>query len=147
MGDPGKLLLLEGVVDVMKKEDLLGQVRRSGDRLLSGIKQLQNEFPALLSRARGRGTFLAVTCSNGKLRDDLVGRLRAKGWYNLFTCWEFNCFQYKHYLHVTFYWLNLGIQSGGCGDDSIRLRPALIFQEHHADIFLDRFRQVLAETK
>jgi 4-aminobutyrate aminotransferase / (S)-3-amino-2-methylpropionate transaminase len=40
-----------------------------------------------------------------------------------------------------------GVQSGGCGEDSIRLRPALIFQEHHADIFLDRFRQVLTETK
>lgn len=40
-----------------------------------------------------------------------------------------------------------GIQSGGCGDHAIRLRPALIFQERHADIFLDIFREVLKETK
>jgi 4-aminobutyrate aminotransferase / (S)-3-amino-2-methylpropionate transaminase len=79
MGDPGKLLLLEGVVDVIKKENLMEQVKRSGDRLFSGLKQLQTEFPALLSRARGRGTFLAITCSSAKLRDDLVARLRAKG--------------------------------------------------------------------
>lgn len=79
MGDPGKLLLLKGVVDVINKENLLEQVRRSGDRLLSGLKQLQGEFPALISRARGRGTFLAISCSNAKLRDDMVGRLKAKG--------------------------------------------------------------------
>jgi 4-aminobutyrate aminotransferase / (S)-3-amino-2-methylpropionate transaminase len=79
MGDPGKLLLLEGVIDVIKKENLLAQVKRSGDRLLSGLKDLQKEFPAHISRARGRGTFLAVTCSSTKLRDDLVGRLKAKG--------------------------------------------------------------------
>lgn len=38
-----------------------------------------------------------------------------------------------------------GIQSGGCGELSIRFRPALIFEEKHADIFLDKFRQVLKE--
>jgi 4-aminobutyrate aminotransferase/(S)-3-amino-2-methylpropionate transaminase len=40
----------------------------------------------------------------------------------------------------------LGIQSGGCGNQTLRLRPALIFQEHHANIFLDTFRQVLKES-
>lgn len=40
-----------------------------------------------------------------------------------------------------------GVQAGGCGDLSIRFRPALIFQERHADIFLDKFREVLKETK
>ncbi|KAF4525588.1 hypothetical protein B566_EDAN015526 [Ephemera danica] len=118
MGDPGKLLLLEGVLQVIKRDNLLAQASRSGDRLLTGLKKLQNEFPALISRARGRGTFLAVTCASPKLRDDFVARLKTKG-----------------------------IQSGGCGEDSIRLRPALVFQEFHADIFLDCFRQVLSETK
>lgn len=36
---------------------------------------------------------------------------------------------------------------GGCGDEAIRLRPALIFQEHHSDIFLDRLREVLHDLK
>ena len=45
------------------------------------------------------------------------------------------------HIHVT------GVQSGGCGEMSIRLRPALIFQEKHAHVFLDIFRQVLRETK
>lgn len=45
------------------------------------------------------------------------------------------------YFHIA------GIQSGGCGDLSIRFRPALIFEEKHANIFLDKFRQVLKEIK
>jgi len=40
----------------------------------------------------------------------------------------------------------IGVQTGGCGELSIRLRPALIFTPEHADIFLDKFRQVLKET-
>lgn len=37
----------------------------------------------------------------------------------------------------------VGIQAGGCGDKSVRLRPALTFSEHHADIFLDNLRSIL----
>lgn len=118
MGDPGKLLLLEGVLNVIKREKLLDQVNRSGALLLAGLLDAQREFPQLLNSTRGRGTFLAINAKDTKLRDDLVHRLRQKG-----------------------------IQSGGCGDVSIRFRPALIFKEKHVDIFLDKFRQVLKETQ
>lgn len=36
-----------------------------------------------------------------------------------------------------------GIISGSCGVRSIRLRPALIFQEHHANIFLDHLGEII----
>jgi len=118
MGDPGKLLLLESVLNTVKNQQLLHIVEKTGKKLKSGIMQLEKEFPHLLNSTRGRGTFLAVNAETTKLRDDFIARLKQKG-----------------------------IQGGGCGDHSIRLRPALIFQDHHADIFLDRFRQVLKETK
>lgn len=118
MGDPGKLLLLERVLSVVKKENLLKQVQASGDVLMSGLQTLQKEFPALLNSARGRGTFLAVSCPTTSLRDDLINRLKQKGF-----------------------------QTGGCGDYSIRFRPALIFTPKHANIFLDGFRATLKETK
>ncbi|XP_017777077.1 PREDICTED: 4-aminobutyrate aminotransferase, mitochondrial [Nicrophorus vespilloides] len=118
MGDPGKMLIVEEILKVVKQQNLLDVVNKTGLKLKSGLEQLQNEFPALLNSVRGRGTFLAMNAANTKLRDDLVNRMKQKG-----------------------------IQSGGCGEISIRLRPALIFQEHHADIFLDTFRQVLKETK
>uniref|UniRef100_A0A6M2DCA7 (S)-3-amino-2-methylpropionate transaminase n=1 Tax=Xenopsylla cheopis TaxID=163159 RepID=A0A6M2DCA7_XENCH len=118
MGDPGKLLLLEGILGVIKREKLLNVVEASGNKLKTGLLQFQNEFSHLIHSVRGRGTFLAMSCPTPKIRDDIVGHLKIKG-----------------------------VQAGGCGDYSIRLRPALIFQEHHADIFLDKFRQVLRESK
>lgn len=34
---------------------------------------------------------------------------------------------------------------GGCGDRTIRLRPALVFQPSHANMFLEGLEQVLKE--
>uniref|UniRef100_A0A1Q3G538 (S)-3-amino-2-methylpropionate transaminase n=1 Tax=Culex tarsalis TaxID=7177 RepID=A0A1Q3G538_CULTA len=118
MGDPGKLLLLESILKVIKQESLLKNVEKTGAKLKAGLIQAQNDFPTLLNSTRGRGTFLAINCASSKLRDDIVGALKQKG-----------------------------VLSGGCGEVSIRFRPALIFQERHVDIFLDKFRQVLKELK
>lgn len=79
MGDPGKLLLLESILNVVKRDSLLDNVARVGDKLMNGLKQAQNDYPALLNSARGRGTFLAINCASGELRDDIVNRLKAKG--------------------------------------------------------------------
>ncbi|KAJ8946955.1 hypothetical protein NQ314_008756 [Rhamnusium bicolor] len=118
MGDPGKLILLENILYVIKTQKLLEQVERTGKRLKRGLIEIENEFPCIINSVRGRGTFLAVNTPKTELRDDILRRMKQKG-----------------------------VQSGGCGVSSIRLRPALVFQEHHADIFLDVFRQVLRETK
>ncbi|KAG5899124.1 hypothetical protein JTB14_021624 [Gonioctena quinquepunctata] len=117
-GDPGKLYLLEAFLKVLKTQNLLEQVNKSGAKLKSGLISLEKDFPALLNSVRGRGTFLAFNAASSSLRDQLVGGLKKKG-----------------------------ILSGGCGNQAIRLRPCLTFQEYHADIFLDRLRQVLKEVK
>ncbi|XP_005182496.1 4-aminobutyrate aminotransferase, mitochondrial [Musca domestica] len=116
MGDPGKILLLEEIVKVIKEENLLDQVQRSGKVLKSGLLELEKEFSTILNSTRGRGTFLAVNCKNGKTRDDMIAKLKMTG-----------------------------LQTGGCGDVAIRFRPALIFSEKHANMVLDRFRKVLKE--
>lgn len=36
-----------------------------------------------------------------------------------------------------------GVLIGGCGESTIRLRPALIFEPKHAEIMLDKFEDVL----
>ena len=36
-----------------------------------------------------------------------------------------------------------GVNCGGCGENAIRLRPALIFQPKHANIFLEKLEKVL----
>lgn len=118
MGDPGKLLLLETILDVIKRDSLLDNVNRVGNKLKQGLLNAQHDYPNLLNSTRGRGTFLAINVKNTALRDDIVNRLKQKG-----------------------------VQSGGCGDIAIRFRPALIFEEKHVDIFLDKFNQVLKEIK
>ena len=40
-----------------------------------------------------------------------------------------------------------GILIGGCGESSIRFRPALIFEPQHADIMIDKFDEVLSKMK
>ncbi|EDW70352.2 4-aminobutyrate aminotransferase, mitochondrial [Drosophila virilis] len=114
MGDPGKVILLEEILKVIKDEKLMANVEAAGKVLKQGLLNLESEFPQLLNSTRGRGTFLAVNCSNSKVRDSIVSTLRLNG-----------------------------IQTGGCGEVSIRFRPALIFKEAHANIVLDRFRNVL----
>lgn len=118
MGDPGKLIILEEILNVIKANNLLENVEKTGKKLKSNLNGLQKEFPHLLNSLRGRGTFLSINATSSSLRDDLINRLKQNG-----------------------------VQSGGCGDHAIRFRPALIFQEKHVDIFTDKFRQVLKETK
>lgn len=79
MGDPGKLLLLETILNVIKRDSLLDNVKRVGDKLKNGLIQAQNEYPALLNSTRGRGTFLAINCTSPQLRDDIINRLKQKG--------------------------------------------------------------------
>lgn len=79
MGDPGKMLLLETILSIIKRDSLLDNVTRVGNKLKSGLLQAQKDFPALLNSARGRGTFLAINCASPELRDDIVNRLKQKG--------------------------------------------------------------------
>ncbi|XP_059612937.1 4-aminobutyrate aminotransferase, mitochondrial [Phlebotomus argentipes] len=118
MGDPGKVLLLEQVANVIRRDGLLQQVQRVGAHLKSGLAEIESEFPHLLNSLRGRGTFLAINCRNTKLRDDVLHKLKQRG-----------------------------VITGGCGDVAIRLRPALVFEEKHANLFLDQFRAVMKEAK
>lgn len=85
MGDPGKLLLLESILKVIKQESLLKNVEKTGAKLKAGLLQAQNEFPTLLNSTRGRGTFLAINCASTKLRDDIVAALKQKGKHHLKT--------------------------------------------------------------
>ena len=40
-----------------------------------------------------------------------------------------------------------GVQTSACGERALRLRPALIAERHHADIFLDTLEGVLHDER
>jgi len=115
VGDPGKLILLDAVLKTIKKDNLLDNTIKAGDVLLNGLKDAQNKFPGLIHSARGLGTFCAIDCDTPARRDQILGDLKKEG---------VNC--------------------GGCGPETIRLRPALIFEPKHANLFLEKLNGVLA---
>ncbi|XP_070779260.1 4-aminobutyrate aminotransferase, mitochondrial isoform X4 [Enoplosus armatus] len=118
MGDPSKNLFLAEVLNVIRRENLLEEVTRSGKALLNGLYELQAQYPGILSRARGQGTFCAIDICDDATRNSILLKARDKG-----------------------------ILLGGCGDRSIRFRPALVFKEYHVHIFLNVLNDVLAQHK
>lgn len=118
VGDPSKIVLLEEVVNVIRRDRLLEKVKVTGDHLMSGLKEAQKKYPSLVSRARGLGTFCSFDMPDGATRDKVIYQLRQRG-----------------------------VHTGACGDKTLRFRPALIFEKQHVDIFMDQFHAILSEMK
>jgi 4-aminobutyrate aminotransferase/(S)-3-amino-2-methylpropionate transaminase len=116
VGDPHKIIILEQVVTDIQEEQLLDRVEAAGETIMSGLTELQNKFPALLSKARGRGTFCAVDLPDVAARDTLIKKLQSRG-----------------------------VHLGGCGSSSVRIRPSLTFTPAHANIMLDGINDVLGD--
>lgn len=72
LGDPGKLVLLEAVVDVIRRENLVEKIVKTGGHMLRGLESLQSKYPNLIMNARGRGTFCAIDFTTPQLRDAAV---------------------------------------------------------------------------
>ena len=109
-------MLLDAVLKTIRSEALLENTLAAGDVLLGGLKELEARYPHYLSAARGRGTFCAIDCDTGARRDQVLAGLRARG-----------------------------VHCGGCGEAAIRLRPALVFQPHHANIVLETLEDVIKD--
>lgn len=118
MGDPSKNLFLVEVLNVIRRERLLEEAARSGKALMSGLYALQAQYPHLLSRARGVGTFCAIDAPDDVTRNNLMVKTRDKG-----------------------------VILGVCGEKSLRFRPALVFKEYHVHQFLNIFNDILAQYK
>lgn len=117
VGDPSKMVLLEAVVRVIKEQNLVQNMKTTGDYLLKNMHALQKKHPNKIFSVRGRGTFAAVDFASPEARDKAVKELHKKG-----------------------------IHCGGSGNKTLRIRTALIFQSKHADVFLDRLNSVLSEN-
>ncbi|XP_071511509.1 4-aminobutyrate aminotransferase, mitochondrial-like [Diadema antillarum] len=117
MGDPTKLMLLETVVYVIKRDNLLANTQKTGEHIMHGLQDLQEKHPQLISRVRGIGTFIAFDAATPETAADIVAKAK-----------------------------NQGIILGLCGKQTIRLRPALIFQIQHGDILLDTLSHILSDV-
>lgn len=68
-----------------------------------------------IENIRGQGAFIAFDLPDGSKRDAFLADMRQRG-----------------------------VNIGGCGDRTVRLRPMLTFQRHHADILLDTMKASFA---
>ncbi|RDD47545.1 4-aminobutyrate aminotransferase, mitochondrial [Trichoplax sp. H2] len=118
LGDSSKLVLLEAIINCIKREKLIDLAKESGEVLQTGLKSLASKYPNIISRPRGMGTFCAIDFIDSKKRDEIIADLK-----------------------------NNGIMAGSCGALAMRLRPALIFEPYHANYFIDAFDNVLSKHK
>lgn len=118
MGDPIRAMELETIVDVIKKDNLLENVQITGEYLTKNLLALEKKHNGKISNVRGPGTFVAFDLASAEKRDELVGKLRL-----------------------------LGVESGGCGVNSLRLRPMLVAKPAHIAQFLERLDSALADIK
>ncbi|CAI9739381.1 4-aminobutyrate aminotransferase, mitochondrial-like [Octopus vulgaris] len=114
LGDPAKVILLEEVVKVMKEENLLSVVNDTGKYLVDGLKIIEKDYPGVLQNARGIGTYCAIDFPTIEARDKAIVDIR-----------------------------NKGVNVGGSGESTLRLRPTLLAQRHHVDIFLNVLNEVV----
>lgn len=113
LGDPLRGIQVKTMIDVVERDNLLDVVNTSGALLMKGLQSIQQKYPQLISNVRGTGTFCAFDVVNVDKRTQMVGKMRENG-----------------------------VEMGVSGERSVRLRPHLIFAEHHVNIYLNALEQV-----
>ncbi len=67
------------ILEVIEQEDLLTHAAKVGTHLQGRLQELQSEFPALVSNARGLGLFCAMDMDTPAHRDDVRRKAYEKG--------------------------------------------------------------------
>jgi L-lysine 6-transaminase len=98
---------------IIQEDKLVEHAATLGKRVLSGLQQIGDEFPELISNVRGRGLMCAFDLPSTAVRGEMVGEL------------------YKS-----------GVAILGCGTHSIRYRPALILSEKDVLLGEEKIRTV-----
>ncbi|OCF37150.1 4-aminobutyrate aminotransferase [Kwoniella heveanensis BCC8398] len=120
MGDPMRALQARKMIDIIRQHNLVSHTASTGASLASSFKSLFASSAAAGKvsnfRGEGDGTYLAWDLATPAMRDSFVGKMR-----------------------------NHGILIGGCGEQTVRLRPMLTFGEKHAEILVGTAEKVLKE--
>lgn len=113
MGDPSKAILFRAIIQEIERLQLVQNTADTGDHLYAGLENLAQKYPAEIQNLRGKGQGTFIAWDSPR-RDEVLRS--AKG---------------------------VGINIGGSGERAVRLRPMLVFQKHHADIFLEGMERIL----
>ncbi|PHH62700.1 hypothetical protein CDD81_6769 [Ophiocordyceps australis] len=113
MGDPAKALVFRGIINEIERHDLVANTARVGNYLYGKLEGLAQRFPDHFQNLRGKGQGTFIAFDNPK-RDEFLKKAKT-----------------------------FGINIGGSGASAVRLRPMLIFQEHHADILIEALEKIV----
>ena len=113
MGDPARAILFRAIINEIERLNLVENTAMVGDYLYSGLERLAQQYPEHIKNLRGKGQGTFIAFDNPK-RDEFLVKAKAHG-----------------------------INIGGSGASAVRLRPMLIFQKHHVDIFLDAVQKIV----
>ena len=105
-------------LQVIEQDDLVGNAASTGGYFLHELLKLSAELNGFVSGARGRGFLLAIDLPSAELRTRAIGACRDAG---LFVF--------------------------GCGERSIRFRPALTFTRELVDVAISRLRTALEAVR
>jgi L-lysine 6-transaminase len=105
---------LAQILEIMFEEDTLSNVTKVGEHLLDGVLALQQEFSSLVTNPRGRGLMCAFDLPSPDLRDQARAAVFEAGAIML-----------------------------GCGQNTLRFRPALNITTKEVDAALDLVRKGL----
>ncbi|KAF1990588.1 4-aminobutyrate aminotransferase [Aulographum hederae CBS 113979] len=113
MGDPARAILFRAIVEEIERLDLVRNTAAVGAYLYEGLQGLQRRFPREIENLRGQGQGLFIAWDSPR-RDEVLKLLKT-----------------------------VGVNCGGSGERAVRLRPMLVFQRHHADMFLEALEKVI----
>lgn len=117
MGDPARAILFRAIIQEIERLDLVTNTAKVGDYLYSGIESLAKLYPGQFMNLRGKGQGTFIAFDNPR-RDEFLKVAKS-----------------------------FGVNIGGSGEKAVRLRPMLIFQQHHADILLDAMEKIVKSFK
>ena len=103
------------MIQLIEQHNLVSHTSQIGSLLAGNLKQiLSSSSHAQNLRGETKGTLMSWDFETAALRDGFVGKMRKEG-----------------------------IQMGGCGERSVRLRPMLTFGERHVGILSEAVEKVL----
>ena len=112
MGDPVRAILFKGIIGEIERLNLVESTARVGNYLFSELEKLAAKYPGQFDNLRGKGQGTFIAFDTPK-RDALLKQAKS-----------------------------LGVNIGGSGERTVRLRPMLIFQEHHANMLLEVLEKI-----
>lgn len=124
-GNSVSIAAANAVLDVIEDQDLLGNAKRVGKNLGSGLREIAQNYP-MLSAVRGCGLFYGVdvTDASGTGRADQAGAVRIV-----------NGLRSRRVL----------ISSSGKDENVLKIRPPLVFSGSDLQEFLESFRAVMED--